>query len=439
MGDLNFQLDDPRDPDELRLAALWHGYAASTGACPVPSIGPTRRPPRATEPRATLDHACTPPYSAGGCAARLGWTNLSDHAIFTLHFTTGQQPNGRACTPAALRQLCPAAWADLRHRFRTLSLTYALPFDPIDIPTPPQHSPQQPRTEQLDPADPANLQDPPQANTPAGPPAPNPAGRIPLNPALMQHGRAFLHASLKAWWATWSRRRPPSTSLGDLLLTASRNSGPFRPPGPLAEWLGQYDWDQADLTPAQALQWATIWQREQQSRNHSRIHPLLRGPGVARPATAQYLRTGRQQYKARLQGAGVRDASGTLHTDGPGMDAILWADRGPLWTSAPPIPASSDALLTHYFAHRRADWPPLPAPNGSTLKALVLAQSGSAPGADGEPYELYHHGADFLVHLLAQGHYAANVSDTALEHVLGPGHDPLVWIPKLLGAEHPKH
>ena len=56
---------------------------------------------------------------------------------------------------------------------------------------------------------------------------------------------------------------------------------------------------------------------------------------------------------------------------------------------------------------------------------------------DGEPYEVYHVGSRFVAALLAQGTYAADMSDTLLEAVLGPSVDLLVWIPKHPGAEWP--
>ena len=65
---------------------------------------------------------------------------------------------------------------------------------------------------------------------------------------------------------------------------------------------------------------------------------------------------------------------------------------------------------------------------------VVLAPSGSAPGADNEPYELYHVGANFVAQLLGQALLAMAASDEALSCVAGPALDLLLWIPKKAAA-----
>ena len=60
----------------------------------------------------------------------------------------------------------------------------------------------------------------------------------------------------------------------------------------------------------------------------------------------------------------------------------------------------------------------------------MLAPSGSAPGVDGEPCEVCHFEVRFVACLIAQGMYAAGMSDTLLDAVLGPSIDLLVWIPR---------
>ena len=199
-----------------------------------------------------------------------------------------------------------------------------------------------------------------------------------------------------------------------------------------------HGWPGAPLSPADAAAWLAVWLRDQQERRRARIHPLLAGPGARPMRLAQYLRTGRGLFKTRVRGRGVRDAHGELRTDAAAMDALLWADRGPLWCSAPAQPATGDPLLASYFRHRGAAWPPVPAPSLDRLRGLILAQRDSAPGVDDEPYEVYHHGVDFVALLLAQGHFAADRTDAALTQVLGVAEDLLVWIPKLPGAERAK-
>ena len=57
-----------------------------------------------------------------------------------------------------------------------------------------------------------------------------------------------------------------------------------------------------------------------------------------------------------------------------------------------------------------------------------MACRGSAPGADGIPYELYHRGAFFAAALLTQGLWAANDGKYDMCMVIGPSVDLLMWI-----------
>ena len=84
-------------------------------------------------------------------------------------------------------------------------------------------------------------------------------------------------------------------------------------------------------------------------------------------------------------------------------------------------------------------WPQAAVPDLQALRGLLLAQRNSAPGLDGEPYEVYHQGVDFVALLLAQAHFAAEVSSDALARGLGPALDLLVWIPKVPDADVAKN
>ena len=75
-------------------------------------------------------------------------------------------------------------------------------------------------------------------------------------------------------------------------------------------------------------------------------------------------------------------------------------------------------------------FPQGPAPTVEGLLRVVLAPAGSAPGADNEPYELYHVGAHFVALLLGQALLAMAIDDSALACVAGPALDLLLWIPK---------
>ena len=270
------------------------------------------------------------------------------------------------------------------------------------------------------------------------PTALRPPDVVPRHMALLAHGRAFLSSMLATWWACWRHRRPGSTSPGDLLRCAVRDGAPIAPTGALAIWLRQHDWDGAPLDAAAAAQWASVWDHDQAMRRRSAVHPLLAGPGTRPQGLSQYLRTGRALFKHRSAGRGVRGPDGAVYTDRATMDELLWRDREDLWTSAPPQPPHGQALLDSYFRHRRVQWPAHPLPDRQQLVSLVLAQRGSAPGIDDEPYEVYHQGAAFVATLLGQAHYASAISDDALAGVLGLAHDLLVWIPKLPAAVETK-
>ena len=112
------------------------------------------------------------------------------------------------------------------------------------------------------------------------------------------------------------------------------------------------------------------------------------------------------------------------------MDAILWRSRESIWASCPSSPRHAGPVLDAYFEGRRASFPHAPAPTVEGMLRVVLAPSGSAPGADNEPYELYHVGAFFVAQLLGQAPLAMAVSDEALSSVAGPALDLLLWIPK---------
>eukprot|EP00969_Alexandrium_andersonii_P140782 6227207-Alexandrium_andersonii.AAC.1 len=54
------------------------------------------------------------------------------------------------------------------------------------------------------------------------------------------------------------------------------------------------------------------------------------------------------------------------------------------------------------------------------IRKAILRAGGSAPGADGVPYELFHVGLDFVCELVGQAFHAAKVGSTCLDRLLGP-------------------
>ena len=110
------------------------------------------------------------------------------------------------------------------------------------------------------------------------------------------------------------------------------------------------------------------------------------------------------------------------------MDA---ATPGRLSLTSPP---AAQALIDHYFDNgtRRADV--VRPPSRARLISLVLAQRGSAPGADGVPYEVLAQGAMYVAALLESAFLAAADSPDRLRATLGAAIDLLVWIPKAEGS-----
>ena len=79
-----------------------------------------------------------------------------------------------------------------------------------------------------------------------------------------------------------------------------------------------------------------------------------------------------------------------------------------VWGTTPAKPEYGGKILDAYFENRRApaavelplDW--------ARLAGAVLAPGGSAPGLDGEPYEVYHAGVRYVAALLGQAFPAAS-------------------------------
>ena len=107
-----------------------------------------------------------------------------------------------------------------------------------------------------------------------------------------------------------------------------------------------------------------------------------------------------------------------------------------VWATTPPAPECGQSILNAYFENRpRLENIWLPTWDG--LANVVVQPSGSAPGRDGIPNETFHHGIMFVSCFIGQAFYAAQISNTAIERVLGPSIDILVWILKGKGGERP--
>ena len=100
-------------------------------------------------------------------------------------------------------------------------------------------------------------------------------------------------------------------------------------------------------------------------------------------------------------------------------------------------PPSAQGILPSYADRPTpgaAPYPTSPIPALGTALGAVLAAGGSAPGADGTPYEVYHHGARFVATLLIQAFHVAARSPEAHVDILGAWPELLLWIPKLANA-----
>ena len=118
------------------------------------------------------------------------------------------------------------------------------------------------------------------------------------------------------------------------------------------------------------------------------------------------------------------------------MGDILWRSREPVWATTPPEPECGDAILNSCFPNRpRLN--DIETPTWDKLTRIVMEPSGSAPGHEGIPYETFHYSSAFVSCLLGLAFYAAQVSSAAIEKVLGPSTDILVWILKNKSGERP--
>eukprot|EP00972_Heterocapsa_arctica_P010721 1572733-Heterocapsa_arctica.AAC.1 len=89
-----------------------------------------------------------------------------------------------------------------------------------------------------------------------------------------------------------------------------------------------------------------------------------------------------------------------------------------------------------YMEGRGASLPDAPDPRIGDISGAILKASGSAPGSDNVPYEVYHYGVHFTAHLLGQALHASARGAWHLARVLGSNVDLLLWIPQKAGAEH---
>ena len=110
-GDFNIEIVQPRSEGEAGLRDRLFAWFGKLGISPVPGSGHTRR---GRKDNACIDAIAVAEGQAWRWRVAKTWRgDLSDHARLQL-VAGGKASVGRACTPAAMRSLPPAALVDLR-------------------------------------------------------------------------------------------------------------------------------------------------------------------------------------------------------------------------------------------------------------------------------------------------------------------------------------
>ena len=271
-----------------------------------------------------------------------------------------------------------------------------------------------------------NGDDPPEEEPDALPQELGPQGVIPRLALLAKYGRSALSSLISSWWRYWSRHRT-IPSFTDPLVKAVREGTELEPTGLLLDWLRSLSWTGTILSPEEAGRWLGTARRERATRRREALSPWHTRPTAARPKLAAQLYIGRLLYKRKTQMSGVRCPDGTWAEDPGAFDKVLWDSQGPLWGTAPPLQGRALQLIRAFVAQlRHAEFPLTPAPTWGRTASVVLGPSGSAPGPDAEPNEVYHVGVRYVSCLLAQGLYLANDNPDSLAPFLGQAIDLLV-------------
>ena len=156
--------------------------------------------------------------------------------------------------------------------------------------------------------------------------------------------------------------------------------------------------------------------------------------GPAAPCTRAPPR--RAWYKGKKRIGKVRGPDGQIHHEPDAIARALWDSRADVWRAGWAGGEAARAMLELAPADLASGTPTAP-PGICTLRRLVLAARGSAPGHNGIPYEALHPGCQFVACLVAQAFWAAAESDEAVQAVLSDNVEVLIWIPKKEGGPAP--
>ena len=115
---------------------------------------------------------------------------------------------------------------------------------------------------------------------------------------------------------------------------------------------------------------------------------------MARPGLPDQYRIGRLLFRSTAPMRGIRDPAGVWHdiSEHQAVDDILWQSRQCVWGTTPVLPPAHEPILRAYFQSRNLQLPDAPTPSWNRIAGAVLQPGGSAPGVDGEPYEVYYYG-----------------------------------------------
>ena len=95
-------------------------------------------------------------------------------------------------------------------------------------------------------------------------------------------------------------------------------------------------------------------------------------------------------------------ADGTIVTDQQAAGEALVETRAEIWFGRDEHRVEVEKLLEAYARNKDPRLPESPNPGYRFLRGCILAAQGSAPGADGAPYEIYHLHPQLFAALLAQ-------------------------------------
>ena len=435
-GDFNVDLSTPRDPVDAAAAASIEAWAAERGLVAVGSGGNTLR--KANGGSAAIDWIFMPSGEAGRSSVSGAWyPGLSDHALLTFG-PEAQAAAPQRCSPFRLAALPPEAWEDLRRGYLWLAGLFGVSINGWPAAAADRHHEHAGPREEF-PADDI-------AWEAAGgreqrrPPEQHHGGidgdgLISENMELMIHGRLALDIMVRRWWERWrkSGHDEREASIGQELRGIFRGNSAVALSDDARQWLRLHGWDGGELPADQAGQWLAVWAHDNQGRRGGGPDDAPLGRAAKRRPVPEWLRLGRRWHKPQQNLSALQRADGTITTDrGEALD-ILWESRRGVWADGWAASEGSQALLELY-GERRIDELEDAMPTRDQIVQRILAAGGSAAGADGTPYEVYHAGVGFVAALVGQAFWAARRSEWHLRLALGPNIELLIWIPKRADA-----